>query len=431
MKFRDVVSRMVPARGMAVVLFAAALSSALAIPASAGEPKEVGRVPIKPGAGPFFYDSAEQHDIRVDIIARGLARGYSLEFLPNGDVLIVERGVRLRLLRDATGASPTLVTAPIGGVPDFGKTEHVHPDDVLGIQDVAVDPDFARNQLIYFTYNRPIGYDAKAGRINVATILARAKLKDARLADVRDLIIGEPVIGAGGSRILLGKDNVVHVSVGALSTGDIQSAQRTDNIYGKVLRINADGSIPKDNPFTAIKGARPEIYSFGHRDPLGLVFEPGSASIVASEHGPQGGDEVNRILPGRNYGWPTSTYGSEYGGSPLPTAPVAPGTEPPLMIWIPAIAPSGIAFYTGDKIPGWKDNLFIASARRGEINGTGALIRVVFNDKMQELRQESLLEGLHQRFKDVRQGPDGLLYALTDEDDSIVVRISPVAHEAR
>ena len=431
MKFLDVVAGKPPARGAASWVLAAALSAVLVLPAAAGELKEVGREPVKPGAGPFFYDTAEQHDIRVDIIARGLAHGYSFAFLPNKDALVVERGVRLRVLRDATGASPSLIATPIGGVPDFSKTEHVHPDDVLGIQDVAVDPDFARNQLVYFTYNRPISYDAKAGRINVATILARARLKDARLTDVRDLIIGEPVIGAGGSRILLGKDNIVHVSVGALSTGDIASAQRTDNIYGKVLRINADGSVPKDNPFATAKGARPEIYSFGHRDPLGLVFEDRSGTIVASEHGPQGGDEVNRILPGRNYGWPTSTYGSEYGGSPLPAAPVAPGTEPPVMIWMPAIAPSGITFYTAAAIPGWKGNLFIASARRGEINGTGALIRVVFNDKMQELRQESLLEGLHQRFKDVRQGPDGLLYALTDEDDSIVVRISPVGHEAR
>jgi len=152
---------------------------------------------------------------------------------------------------------------------------------------------------------------------------------------------------------------------------------------------------------------------------------------MASEHGPQGGDEINRILPGRNYGWPRYTYGTEYGGSPLPTAPVGPNTEPPIMIWIPAIAPSGIAFYGADKIPAWKNSLFVASARRGEVNSTGALIRVVLNDKLQETRQESLLDGLHQRFKDVRQGPDGLLYALTDEDDSVLMRISPVPHQSR
>ncbi|MEO8722629.1 MAG: PQQ-dependent sugar dehydrogenase, partial [Sphingobium sp.] len=359
------------------------------------------------------------------------SHGYRLAFLPNNDALIVERGVRLRLLRDATGPNPALARAAIAGVPEFGKTEHILPDDVLGIQDLAIDPDFAKNQIVYFTYNRPVGYDAKAERLTVATVLARARLKGSQLTDAKDLLVGEPAIGPGGSRILLGKDNMIYVSVGGLSTGDVMASQRTDNIYGKVLRIKTDGSVPKDNPFATVKGARPEIYSFGHRDPLGLIFEGKSGAVIASEHGPQGGDEINLILPGRNYGWPKYTYGTEYEGSPLPTAPVGPGTEPPVMIWMPSIAPGGITFYNADKIPEWKDNLFIASSRRGEINGTGALIRVVFNDKLQELRQESLLDGLHQRFKDVRQGPDGLLYALTDEDDSILLRISPVPHEAR
>ncbi len=245
------------------------------------------------------------------------------------------------------------------------------------------------------------------------------------------MLVGAPAIGVGGSRILFGEDNVVFVSVGGLSTGDMESSQRIDNIYGKVLRIRPDGTIPGDNPFVKVKGARPEIYTFGHRDPLGLAFEKASGSVIASEHGPQGGDEVNRILPGRNYGWPDYTYGVEYGGSPLPTTPVGPDTEPPIMVWIPAIAPAGITLYDGDKIPAWKGNLFIASARRGEIDGTGALIRVVFNDNLQEIRQESLLQGLHQRFKDVRQGPDGLLYALTDEIDSVLLRISSAPRTSR
>jgi glucose/arabinose dehydrogenase len=248
-----------------------------------------------------------------------------------------------------------------------------------------------------------------------------------QLVDSQDLVVGEAVRDVGGSRILFGKGNLVYVSVGALSSGDIESAQRTDNIYGKVLRVRDDGSIPDDNPFVKVQGARAEIYSLGHRDPLGLTVDVRSGSLIASEHGPQGGDEINRILPGRNYGWPEYTYGTEYEGSPLPTAPVGPNTEPPLMVWMPGIAPSGTTFYDAARIPAWKNNLFVASARHGQIERTGALVRVVFNENLQEIRQEALLESLHQRVRDVRQGPDGLLYVLTDEDNSVLIRMSPVS----
>ena len=430
MKFFHVMPERSLIRGAAWV-WVAALSAAAVAPAHGAEEIEVGIMPVTVGPGPYYFDTAEQHDIRVDVLAGGLAHGYSLAFLPNGDALIVERGTRLRLLRNATGANPTLVDTPVAGAPDFSGNEHIHPDDVLGIQDVALHPDLSNNHLIYYTFNRPVGFDAKGKRLDVATVLARARLQDLRLVDAQDLVVGETVQGAGGSRILFGKGDVVYVSVGALSSGDIESAQRTDNIYGKVLRVKTDGSIPGDNPFIKVKGARGEIYTFGHRDPLGIAMEGHSGSIIASEHGPQGGDEINRILPGRNYGWPRYTYGTEYGGSPLPSAPVGRNIEPPIMIWMPAVAPNGIAFYDAEKIPAWRNNLFIASARRGEVNSTGALIRVVFNDKLQETRQESLLDGLHQSFKDVRQGPDGLLYALTDEDNSVLLRISPAPHQSR
>lgn len=410
---------------------AAVLAAAVSMPVSGAEAIEVGIMPVTVGPGPHYFDTAEQHDIRVEVLARGLAHGYSLAFLPNGDALIVERGTRLRLLRDATSTKPALVDTPVAGAPDFSASEPIHPDDVLGIQDVALHPEFAKNHFVYYTFNRPVGFDAQGKRLYVATVLARARLQDLRLVDAQDLVVGEKVHGAGGSRILFGEGDVVYVAVGALSNGDIDSAQRTDNIYGKLLRVKTDGGIPDDNPFIEVKGARGEIYTLGHRDPLGLAIERRSGSIVASEHGPQGGDEVKRIVPGRNYGWPKYTYGTEYGGSTLPTAPVGPDAEPPLMIWMPSIAPNGIVFYDADRIPAWKNNLFIASARRGQVNGTGALIRVVFNDKLQETRQESLLDGLHQRFKDVRQGPDGLLYALTDEDDSVLMRIGPVSHPPR
>jgi glucose/arabinose dehydrogenase len=412
------------ARVLAFVL-ASALSLAPSIPAQASDEEEVGFASAMPGPGPFRYETAELPEIRVDVVARGLAHGYSLAFLPGGDALIVERGLRLRLLRQAAGESPQLEPGPIENAPSYSDIDQLHPDDVLGIQDVMPHPQFETNRLIYFTYNRPTGYDLASGRLTSATVLARARLDGLRLEYMADLLVGEAVVGTGGSRILFGPDDLLYVSVGALSVGDIESAQRTDNIYGKVLRIRADGAIPADNPFFGVEGARPEIWTYGHRDPLGLAIDRRSGRLLASEHGPQGGDEVNELLPGRNYGWPKHTYGTEYGGSRLPHAPVGPGTEGPLMAWMPAIAPNGIAIYTGDAMPAWKNNLFLASARRGQINGTGALVRVVLSEQLYEKRQEVLLGDLHQRFKDVRQGPDGLLYVLTDEDDSVLLRIGP------
>lgn len=404
----------------------AALAS-LVVTGQAAEVPEVGIPADLPGPGPFVYPSAEQPVVKAEIVASGLAHLYSLAFLPGGDALIVERGARLRLLRQATGAKPELVAQPIANAPEYANAPNLHEFDVLGIQDVKPHPDFANNRLIYLTYNRPVGFDAKAKRITASTVLAQARLDNHRLVELKEILVGEPHVAVGGSRILIGRDGFLFVAVGALSEGDIQSAQRTNNIYGKVLRIHLDGSIPAANPFFRAKGARREIWTYGHRDPLGLAIDPRSGRIVASEHGPQGGDELNELLPGRNYGWPTSTYGTEYGGSRLPIAPVKPGTQAPLQIWSPSIAPNGIAFYTGAGMPGWKNNLFVASARRGQINGTGALIRLVFNDQLQEMRQEPLLEGLHQRFKDVQQGPDGLLYAVTDEDKAVVIRIGPGA----
>lgn len=414
--------------GRAIRTLVAPLALAAApLPALASDVPEVGVSNALPGPGPYSFATAEQPAITATIVAQGLSHIYALAFLPNGDALIVERGASLRLLRGATGPEPMLEPEGIAGAPAYPKATGLHPFDVLGIQDIKPDPDFATNRIVYFTYNRPVGFDGKVMRITASSVLAKARLDSMALTDVQDLVVGEPRVAIGGSRILLARDGLLFVSFGALSEGDVESALEIDNIYGKVLRVGIDGHVPADNPFVRRKGARPEIWTYGHRDPLGLAFDPRSGRIVASEHGPQGGDELNEILPGRNYGWPTSTYGTEYGGSPLPIAPVRPGTQAPLQIWSPGIAPTGITFYDGTALPGWTNNLFVTSARRGQINGTGAVIRVVLNDQLQEMRQEVLLDGLHQRFKDVRQGPDGLLYAATDEDAAIVVRIGPAA----
>ncbi len=408
-----------------VISFSVVASLATVLPARAQD-DEIGIAPVSVGAGPYYFDTAEQHDIRVDILARGLLHTYSLAFLPNADALFVERGARLRLIRNITQAQPELVDQPIAGIPDLSHYENAAEYDLLGIQDVAVHPDFSKNHLVYYTFNRPIRFDAKTKELYASAVLVRARLEGRALVDAQDLVVGKPVPETGGSRIAFGQGNFIYVSVGNTTHSDNEGAQRTDNIYGKVLRVRDDGSIPKDNPFVNVPGARGEIYSLGHRDALGLAVDPRSGSLIASEHGPQGGDEINRILSGRNYGWPHYTYGTDYEGAPLLKMPVGPGVESPLMIWAPTIAPSGITFYDADKIPAWKNNLFVASARRGQIDHTGALLRIVVNDNLQETRQESLLENLHQRIRDVRQGPDGLLYVLTDEDDSILMRISPV-----
>ena len=192
-----------------------------------------------------------------------------------------------------------------------------------------------------------------------------------------------------------------------------------------MLRVREDGSIPKDNPFVGRSGARPEIYSYGHRDQLGLTVQASSGTVLAAEHGPNGGDEVNLILPGRNYGWPLVSFGRAYDGPRISDSPVAEGVEQPLVLWLPSIAPTGLTFYEGDRYPAWKGNLFVGSARRGEVPRTGGLERVVLNGKLEELRRETLLTELHQRIRDVRQGPDGLLYVITDEDDGALLRLEP------
>jgi glucose/arabinose dehydrogenase len=204
-----------------------------------------------------------------------------------------------------------------------------------------------------------------------------------------------------------------------------EQAQQINTVYGKVLRLRDDGSVPDDNPFARRADARPEIFSYGHRDQLGLAVHAGTGAVLTAEHGPNGGDEINVILPGRNYGWPRFSFGRNYEGPRWSDTPVADGIEQALVVWLPSIAPTGLTFYTGDRFPAWKGNLFVGSARRGEVPRTGGLERVVFNDQLEELRRETLLAELHQRIRDVRQGPDGLLYVLTDEDDGALLRIEP------
>jgi glucose/arabinose dehydrogenase len=227
-------------------------------------------------------------------------------------------------------------------------------------------------------------------------------------------------------RVVFGRDGKVYFSTGGRSEGDIANvAQDLKSLRGKVLRLNDDGSVPPDNPFVGREGYRPEIYTLGHRNTLGLIVHPTSGQIWQHENGPNGGDELNILLPGRNYGWPQVSFGRDYSGRRISEQPTQEGIEPPLVIWVPAIAVAGMTVYTGGKFPAWKGNVFVGGLTEGRIPGTGHLQRIVFNENTEEMRRESMLREFHQRIREVREGPDGLLYLLTDEDDGALLRVEP------
>jgi glucose/arabinose dehydrogenase len=225
-----------------------------------------------------------------------------------------------------------------------------------------------------------------------------------------------------GARIAFANDGTIYMTTGG-PNGDV--SQQLDNVYGKVLRLNDDGSIPADNPFVGRPGTNPAIYAYGFRDQLGLAVDRATGTVFAADHGMNGGDEVNLLKPGANYGWPVSSFSRNYQGARVSEIPVTPDIEQPQILWSPSIGPSGMNFYTGDKFPAWKGNLFVGSARRGEVDRTGGLERVVFNDSFGDIRRETLLTELHQRIRQVVEGPDGNLYVLTDGDEYAVLRIEP------
>jgi glucose/arabinose dehydrogenase len=409
---------------LAAALHGGALAGLLAGSlAQAQQQPNLGVAPVTLAAQPYTFDTAEQHGIRVSVVVRGLAHPFSLAFLPNGDALVTERGGRLRLVHGAAAGkgTATLDPEPIAGMPEPPGIRN------FGLHEVALHPKFAENRFVYFTYNKAgevIPDSNPPGRRQAAVALGRGKLDGKALTGVEELFDGGWFTSASGSRLAFGRDGYLYMTTGA-PFGD--GAQDLSNVYGKVLRLQDDGKAPRDNPFAGRAGARPEIFTLGHRDQLGLAVDPASGSVLAAEHGPNGGDEVNLILPGRNYGWPKWSFGRNYEGPRWSPAPLSEGIEQPQILWLPSIAPTGLAFYTGDKIPAWRGNLFVGSARVGEIPRTGALERVVLNDKLEELRRERLLGDLRQRIRDVRQGPDGLLYVLTDEDDGALLRIEPAA----
>jgi glucose/arabinose dehydrogenase len=355
---------------------------------------------------PMEFDTAEGQRIRVTAVTRALEYPWSLTFLPDGTMLITERAGRLRTIRNGV-----LDPEPVSGAPaSYWAAESGLPGAVHGYMDIALHPKFSENHLVYLTYTKPL--DEKKRTVAVA----RGRLEGRALSDVKDIfVVGQ----AGTSRIAFGSDGMLYLS----TTGN--DPQDPNTLGGKVLRLNDDGSVPPDNPFAGKPGHRPEVYTLGHRSALGLAMHPGTGEMWENENGPNGGDEINILKPGRNYGWPIVSYGRTYQGPWQSAPPGHAGFEPPVVYWVPAIAVSGMAFYTGDKFPKWKGDIFVGSLRTGEIPGTGHIERILFNEKMEELRRESLLTELRQRIRDVRQGPDGLLYLLTDEKEGAVLRIEP------
>lgn len=355
---------------------------------------------------PLEFDTGEGQRIRVVAVARGLEFPFSAAFLPDGSMLVTTRTGQLRIIRNGV-----LDPKPVAGTPaSYWAVESGLPGAIHGYMDIALHPQFAQNGFLYLTYTKPLD-----GQRRVVA-LARGKWDGKAITGMQDIFVSDI---AATSRIAFERDGTLFMSL----TGN--DPQDPNTLGGKVLRLNDDGTVPKDNPFVGQPGKRPEVYTLGHRGTLGLAMHPGTGEMWQNENGPNGGDEINILKPGRNYGWPIVSLGRDYPGPLHNGAFGHAGFEPPVVYWMPAIGVSGMAFYTGDKLPKWKGDVFVGSLRTGEIPGTGHLERILFNEKMEELRRESLLTELRQRVRDVRQGPDGLLYVLTDEKNGAVLRIEP------
>jgi len=355
--------------------------------------------------GPFVIDTAEQGQVRVNVL-KGLELPWDMAFLPNGDLLVTERtSRRLRLIRDGV-----LVPEDITGLPDAGGRSE--------LMSVVIHPDFDENGWVYLSYTKP----AARGQRGVG--LARGRLDGMSLTDVQEIFAAEETGGgpAPGLPLVFGTDGLLYFGVGGAND---EIAQRGDSYYGKVLRLRDDGSVPP-NPFTGEAGFHPEIYTIGHRNMVGMTIHPTTGEVWQNENGPLGGDEVNILKPGANYGWPLVTYGRDYSGAPVSDLRTMEGIEDPVLFWNPSIAISGMTFYTGDRFPAWRNNLFVGGLQFGRIPRTGQMHRIVFNEDWQEIRREALFADLRQRIRDVDQGPDGLLYVLTDERDGALLILEPV-----
>jgi glucose/arabinose dehydrogenase len=352
-------------------------------------------------AGNGVFDSERQR-FRIVTLVRGLDHPWGLAFLPDGDFLVTERPGRLLRVDGAT-----LQRRTIGGLPAIAAVGQG------GLLDVTLHPEFASNGLVYLSFTG-------ADEDGVGTEVARGRLAGDALEEVEVIFRALPKSRGGrhfGSRLLFDANGRLLITLG--ERGDRPRAQDIGDHAGSVIRINDDGSVPADNPFVTTAGARPEIYTYGNRNVQGIALDPGSGRIWAHEHGPQGGDEVNILVSGRNYGWPVITYGRNYVlGTKIGEGTHKQGMEQPLHYWTPSIAPSGMTLYTGDKFPAWRGNLFVGALKYR------LLVRLEMRDK-EIVHEERMLEDVLGRIRDVRTGPDGYIYVLTDHDDGVLARLEP------
>ncbi len=350
---------------------------------------------------------------------KGLSRPYALTFLPDGRILVTERAGRLRIIRNGV-----LDPMAVSGIPP------VLDRNLKGLNDLALHPRFADNRLVYFTYYKPSPQSESAAW----AVLARGRFDgDHALTEVQEIFTTTRLIsGPSAARLTFGPDGKIYLAIGVPIpyTGrggfaTVADAQDPGSHFGKVLRLNDDGTVPSDNPYVRREGFLPEIFARGIRNVMGLAVHPVTGELWETENGPQGGDELNIIRAGANYGWPIVSYGRSYSGDvigqtgPVNELPVAAGMEQPMLFWSPSIALSGLAFYTGDRFPAWQGSVFV-----GGLVGT-ELQRIVMNTRGLPIRRDRLITELRQRIRDVRQGPDGLIYALTDEDAGALLRIEP------
>jgi glucose/arabinose dehydrogenase len=404
--------------------------------------------------GPWSYRTADG-GFRAVVVAKGLSHPWSMAFLPGGDMLVTERAGRLRIIRNGV-----LDPKPVAGVPQ------VYANRLDGLMDLALHPNFADNKLVYFSYAKP-GPDLAPGAERLASRLpanlaqrtatgktktdavARGRWDGSALVDVKDIFIADnwvddSIATSSAVRIVFGRDGMLYMGLGAPNAPAASGkyahsrggrAQDPSNDGGKFLRLRDDGTVPGDNPFVGRPGYKPEIYTLGHRNAIGLTVHPVTGAIWESENGPADDDEINILKPGANYGWPLVGFGRDYSGDfiggvgaigetagrPDANTMYLPGMEPPVLFWAPTVAPGGITFYTGDRFPKWKGSLFVAVMKGQRVE------RIGFNEKGWVGRREWLLDDLKQRIRDVRQGPDGLLYILTDEDAGALLRLEPLA----
>jgi len=360
--------------------------------------------------GAEFATAAETYQsrhyrLRLVTVAEDLAHPWGLAFLPDGRMLVTERPGRVRVvLKDGQ------ISAPLAGAPK------VYARGQGGMLDIALDPDFQGNGLVYLSYAEP-------GEGGAGTAVARARLDLAgnRLTDLKVIFRQQPKASGGrhfGSRLVFTRDGRLFVTIG--ERGERERAQDFTVNRGQVIRIDPDGSVPADNPFVDKPGTRPEVWSYGHRNPQGAALHPETGELWLHEHGARGGDEVNIARAGRNYGWPVIAYGRHYSGFKIGVGTRKEGLEQPVYYWDPSIAPSGMAFYTGDVFPEWRGSLLVGALKF-------RLLARLELDGEKVVGEERLLEGLKERIRDVRQGPDGYVYLLTDSSDGRILRLEPAA----